>query len=585
MDIRRHWRIANWVMMGLAALVADTHAAESPPAWSPRQPANVRLVEDHEPELCAAVLTEARRWFASPNDNPPDLAVELEARSVEPLPGRAGFRGGLWRIAADLDSDGQNEIVLVTSEMFRSEDVYRSFILKSERELDAAITGLADSAEQRFPATYVKFDEQAFGPAGTWSSELKVLFQWHGKFYLSRVRKDSFAEAGLALLRLDADGGTHVTCRVGSDDPQVIAEKMRQSREIRALLKSLAAVGTSGTTYCGTSNMGLRWDRGAQDAVLRLAARPWTMQVSQPDDVSWKFLAAWSHEDHWNRREYLTLLQTLEPARRAYSRYLESAYGLDAQAARVRAAAAIEALVGSWFLVPSSFTDPQEADFPGVTQVDGIPYPDPDKLNLFGKTGLMMAAHMNRIDQVRELLARGANPNAKTVKLQECGYAVSRGSRTALMYAAENASPLVMKVLLDAGAQPEARDSEGNQPKDYLGWNPRLTDEEKHLSMSALAALAGSRANEAGFDCAHARMPAEKAICGSEALRLLDSDMARAYVQARAGDGDSLKSDQRRWITWRAGQCEARATPKEMRECLAEETAARTRYLQYLAAP
>lgn len=117
-----------------------------------------------------------------------------------------------------------------------------------------------------------------------------------------------------------------------------------------------------------------------------------------------------------------------------------------------------------------------------------------DARNGFGKTALMMAAHMNNLDSVMLLLDGGADVNARTwTKLPQkprpdwsndlqpdCRYSqIKYRGRTALMYAAENASKPVIAALLQAGADPSMQDSKGRSVKNYLRRSRKLTDAEK----------------------------------------------------------------------------------------------------------
>lgn len=125
----------------------------------------------------------------------------------------------------------------------------------------------------------------------------------------------------------------------------------------------------------------------------------------------------------------------------------------------------------------------------------------PDARNGFGKTALMMAAHMNQIEAVHLLLEMKANPNLKTWRdlpkvnedrrgeLQpDCRYTrVKYRERTPLMYAAENASLEVLKLLVDAGGDTQAVDTRGRSVFDYLAMNRLLTAEELGQAKQMLA--------------------------------------------------------------------------------------------------
>ena len=110
-----------------------------------------------------------------------------------------------------------------------------------------------------------------------------------------------------------------------------------------------------------------------------------------------------------------------------------------------------------------------------------------DHPNGFGKTALMMAAHMDQLDALEQLLNAGADPNVITWlehpitvgpwgrTAPDCRYAnIKHRERTALMYAAENASLEIFEILIEAGADPKAQDSKGRSVSDYLKMNKTM---------------------------------------------------------------------------------------------------------------
>lgn len=133
----------------------------------------------------------------------------------------------------------------------------------------------------------------------------------------------------------------------------------------------------------------------------------------------------------------------------------------------------------------------------------------------FGKTPLMMAAQLDLPQAVTILLNAGANPNIATDRnaLRQQGEAwrqVSLGGyysaesfyavpdlqhdqRTALMYAAANASLPVIQLLLRAGADKAARDSRGLTAVEYLTGNgpvpanPRISEQARAEALRLLS--------------------------------------------------------------------------------------------------
>ncbi|MCC6919498.1 MAG: ankyrin repeat domain-containing protein [Alphaproteobacteria bacterium] len=98
--------------------------------------------------------------------------------------------------------------------------------------------------------------------------------------------------------------------------------------------------------------------------------------------------------------------------------------------------------------------------------------------NGFDKTPLMYAAQHDRLNAVWLLLEHGAKVDLVTddTKGHNWCLELDRDHRTALMYAAENASPAVIDALLDAGASAAAADTQGNTPLWYFSRNAKVTN-------------------------------------------------------------------------------------------------------------
>ena len=87
----------------------------------------------------------------------------------------------------------------------------------------------------------------------------------------------------------------------------------------------------------------------------------------------------------------------------------------------------------------------------------------PDMPNAFGKTPLMYAVQANQLETVKILLRAGANPNARTIRPNDtCYYSLSTIGMTPLHYAVRYASPEITRVLLDYGAVPLLKTESGN---------------------------------------------------------------------------------------------------------------------------
>src|SRR5579875_905744 len=97
-----------------------------------------------------------------------------------------------------------------------------------------------------------------------------------------------------------------------------------------------------------------------------------------------------------------------------------------------------------------------------------------DDVNPIGKTALMEAAQFDRIKVVEWLLVHGARVYDTTwAGTGADGGGLGDDARTALMYAAANGSLQLIKVLLEAGADPYQADTKGYRAIDYLlGYGP-----------------------------------------------------------------------------------------------------------------
>jgi ankyrin repeat protein len=126
---------------------------------------------------------------------------------------------------------------------------------------------------------------------------------------------------------------------------------------------------------------------------------------------------------------------------------------------------------------------------------------DPNLANRLGRTPLMTAALYDNLDSLNLLLAAGADVNRQSAKGAPYphGYfdtPVYYGRRTALMYAAANASRAVIESLLEHGADRALKDDWGLTAQDYLMGrgpvpaNPILSPTERKLVGALLSPAA-----------------------------------------------------------------------------------------------
>jgi uncharacterized protein YecT (DUF1311 family) len=497
------------------------------------------------------------------------------------------------------------------------------------------------SPDQEQHGTAKTFFPQAVTVANEWVATGNVwaeyaLFEWRGHYYFfngtTRFDRDRSPQP-ISLFQLRGDGHVREVCRVEATHAQEVYAKFVSFPGVSSYLRLIRAIGAgddaaAGGSDCGTGNAyaGVTHDAQATASELRAALRPWVVadvhkQFDPKDDPyhiyndrTERFLREWGLQDAWSHREYQTLVQHVAPAVVGVAEWLREEFAVSEAAARPAAVRVVHELLGQRLLIPTSYGD-GEREFTQDTFADELlerdvarldadltsdrsgnganaalavewayglrrllaTGADPDLPNEFGKTPLMVAAHMNRPDAVRALLGAGAKVNLATNGGRDprCSRPMRTG-RTALMYAAEDASPVVMKILLDAGADPTARDSQNNTVDFYLAHNPRLTAEQIKLGLGGVAQLAPQFALP-GFDGSRARTAVEKAICGSEVLRVFDGELTRAYGEFRARYGEAAVAEQRAWLARRDTRCPTAAA--DFAECVAEVLRTRVRYL------
>lgn len=465
------------------------------------------------------------------------------------------------------------------------------------------------------------------GVGSDWQSN--QLFRWKGRYYFQDDVNDfgQVTQSEHSTYRLRADGKVDLQCRIKTIPDHEAVESLLAVPSFASFHHVISTIGEGGEDG-GTLHSGYSHNYNANAATARISYRPWTVSrvVSgdaygserhyyQYDERLMQFLEDWSYQDGWSRREFLTLQQHIAPAKAAMKDYLSRKFGLSEQQAAKHAPRIIDEVIGNWILVPNYYdhqTDLYSVEYhplakallerdPGAQQLiaqfkprkysqdkleqflmDAVEWPralewmlqvgvNPNTVQGYGKTALMMAAHMNRPDTVRTLILHGANPNLVTKGLQ-------RDGRTAMMYAAENAGPQVMALLLGAGADPMAKDNQGNGLDFYMRMNPRFSEQEKLMDVRTLVKERKNHPLPAAFDCRKATDRVEKLICQNEMLMMYESEMSDAYFRLIKHTGSEAQADQKRWLKMRKKSC-ADGDAERQTGCLQSMAQARERYL------
>jgi uncharacterized protein YecT (DUF1311 family) len=647
----------------LTTAVSDAFAAAAAEQFGAhRWPAQPKLSINLQPDLCNQILAASVEAFASADtdlDSASAIAKDFPPLATKPaIDGEPeGTPSALGRLDLDLDGTGHRQVVIYRDNSFNWRgDWHYAYVFPSVADFDAAKARIANSwatvpqvqvpppgktefsAQQYYPSALTNKGEEIW-TGNVWADH--ALFEADKRYYFvdGTTAFDREAPAPVQIFRLSANGHVEVVCKIESDTVDEAYKAFEKLPAVSSFLRTIRTIGAGGDDG-GSLHSGQTHDAQATAAEIRAAYRPWaTSAATKPayaganpyyrfDERTRAFLEDWSLEESWNRREYQTLLELIGPAEASYANYLQSAFGVTADAARLDAIQVIEALIGARFVIPNQFSTAQtRLYFPsaplhqavmrrdraafdaalanpqaGAEQhfgrppkptaeifsdavSDAIEWPygldrllaagaDPDHPNPFGKTPLMVAAHFDRPDSVKRLLEAGAKIDAVTTAASDTWIdAPKRTARTALMYAAENASPATIRALLDAGADPTAKDSDGKDMSFYLTRNPRFTDVERSLGIAGLA-KAVDQFSGPSYSCAKARTATEQAICGSEVLRIFDFQVARAFSDLRNKAGSPVVAEQRLWLQSRDQSCAADV------DCLAEKMRTHLRYLQ-----
>jgi uncharacterized protein YecT (DUF1311 family) len=444
-------------------------------------------------------------------------------------------------------------------------------------------------------------------------SSAHSLFEFNKRYYFVAGGLDPYRPGRIPVYRLRANAHVELACQFELPDVDLAYAMFQRLPGMTSFLAIIRAIGSGdGSRMHDAQATGAEVRAAFRPWATSAETKP-AYEGDQPyyryDQRTQAFLEAWSLEDIWNRREYQTLMELTAAAEASYATYLQSTFGVSTDPARLNAIKVIQELIGARLQVPNQFTtdqirlyfpstplhqavlrrdrtafdaalaNPQSATDQAFGRApkstpeilseavpDAVEWPyaldqllgagaDPNHVNAFGKTPLMVAAHFDRPDSVKKLLEAGAKVDAVTT----AGSATwmdepKRTGRTALMYAAENAGPAVIKAMLDAGANANARDSAGNELSFYLANNPRFTAAERALGVIGLAKIADQFSGPS-FSCEKAQSSTERAICDSDVLRIFDAQISRGFAQLLPNERQAALSEQRAWLHSRDKSC------------------------------
>ncbi len=300
-----------------------------------------------------------------------------------------------------------------------------------------------------------------------------------------------------------------------------------------------------------------------------------------------QWLAFYGQQDAWSARELLNLRQHMQLAAAELSQFYRDAHQQD-----VATASRISNRVLAYYLmelISSAAVPAQQPELALAAEHHDYPLDHWAQLsasqqqallagrNRFGKNALMLAAHFNDYDAVLLLLKQNIDLTEKTAQEGQYGHGHMK-ARTALLYAAENASPEVIALLWRAQPPEGAQQTAVSQA---LAANPTLKLRQwQQLPLAELAAKATDLA--ATFPCDNVSRRHEQLLCQSAGLRLYDRELNLRYkALQQTSMAAALKTDQRQWLKQLWQSCPA-ATDQAQLACYKQQYRGRIRLMDYL---
>lgn len=341
-----------------------------------------------------------------------------------------------------------------------------------------------------------------------------------------------------------------------------------------------------------------------------LLARPWLLKPTTPDcaDTSCIATAAVSHwlqifarTDAWSQREALALQELMALVELPAASFYQQHFAMSPELAKLTAAQAVQnylyrasgaAPAANFSLEPSCGEDADDNEINGICAwqadypLDRFTTLDSQQQqqlltqsNWHGKTALMWAAHFNDYDAIEQLLAQQAPVNAVTA-VKSKWRSLQQDQRSALMYAAENAAPATIALLLKAGASTTAKDSAGNDLAFYLKKNRSL--QLRGITGISVEQLRQQTVPEPTFACDKVTRAHEQLLCSSKGLRIYDAELSSRYqALQKTAIASNLKDHQRQWLKKVWAECKLVEKAEEL-PCYKQQYRVRIRLLDML---
>ena len=336
--------------------------------------------------------------------------------------------------------------------------------------------------------------------------------------------------------------------------------------------------GSMGSSYRAVKN-------GFHEAIKR----PWLIKVTQSGACYSKgeidncllnkrvdaIIEEFASSDPWSFREIQALKQHMKDAEQLLSNYYNQKLGISKDISHGMAKQAVYNFIGKTVSLHPLMSSDIEIVEPATDTYTLDRLNGEIKSNWFNKTSLMWAAHFNDYDAIAMLINRGKPISEVTVNDDRYS-SIQLLNRTALTYAAENASIPTINALIHAGSDIGVIDSEGNMLAYYLRKNSLIDISLEQIASKKILDITPS------FDCKLAKSSQEKAICASKGLSIYDSQLSALSKKIRANKKvTDLKARQRIWLKELQNAC-SMTDSQELTVCIKQSYRVRIKYLNNL---
>ena len=601
------------------------------------------IVESKDDAVCNLFIEHYQKEFRTEAKFPSGLikSKKISRPSFTAIPGDH-IQGDLY--VADIEIEGSKKIFVKYRYYKTIYDAYLSRFYLFNHENNKSLTSRfanKDQIESRYFFTHFS-DESNDMEMRMYDGNYPV--KLNGNWYYA---ESNSGDNSLNVFTLHKNSSSEMVCQL-KIYPTLKSEHVTKLPFFATYKKTLENIMLSSGDCGSKSGPQYRAKASGELLATMIVYRPWAIKSTWVTRKSFesrikfqrKHFNDWQFQDIWSYREFDTYLNAKANAINELAGYFNKSYSYSKAKAKDMAKTLVDIMPGHYYSMGQSFDTEKDltiyqklvdGTFRRWNEIDTIfaidfnqPAEWPNRcyhtianpitaltfladsshlleklsveqrhsiLSSYGKDLLMYSAHMNNLDSTKYLLDFGWNPNAVTHQLEACKpswrneFCLNRTHRSALTYAAENASIELIKALIDAGADTSIKDSQDNTLDFYIKLNPRFSDVEKALGFDDLMKkYAESSQIKPGFACLGKLNRVEHAICDSEGLSIYDRELATNYRRAMKNEkiARQLKKDQIRWIGNRNRECKAFEKDFQVDACIARTTRARIRYLEYL---